>query len=93
MAPGAAKLAVVAVDGRFQGGAVARRPTRDARAGFAHSTGGLVAEHHRVAAGDVPDGTFVEVVQVGTADADRRHAHLYLAGRGIGDFLLDNAEM
>ena len=48
---GAAELAVVAIEGRFERGAVAGLPTRDAGPGLDHGAGRFVAQHHGVVAG------------------------------------------
>ena len=49
----AAELAVIAVDGRLQRGAVARRPAGDAGAGLHHRAGRFVPQHHGVDAGRI----------------------------------------
>ncbi len=92
VATAAAELAVVAVEGRFQGGAVTGGPSGDTRAGLYHGAGGFVTQHHGVGAGRVADGAFGIGVQIGPADAHGIHADLYLTGCGFFERLFHQAE-
>ena len=92
VAAGAAEFAVVAVEGRFERGAVPGRPAGDAGAHRHHRAGRLVPQHHGVVAGRIADGAFRIGVQVGAADAHGIHPHLHFARTGRSDFLLRQAE-
>ena len=85
MAAGQAVLAVIAVDGGFEGSRVASLPAGYSRPGFDDYAGRLVAEHHRVHARRIPDSAFGIGVHVGAADADRLDAHLNFACPGRRD--------
>ena len=83
VAPGAAGLAVIAVQRGLQGRAISRRPARHARAHGRHRAGGLVPQHHGVLAGRVAHRPFGVGMQVRAADPHRLHAHANLPGLKI----------
>src|SRR5205823_4441980 len=85
MAAGQAVLAVIAVDGGFEGSRVAGLPAGYSRPGLDDDAGRLVAEHHRVNARRIADSAFGIGVHVGAADADRLDAHLNFACPGRRD--------
>ena len=81
----AAVLAVVAVEGGFERGAVAGVPAGDAGAGLDYGAGRFVAQHHGVLAGRIADAAFGVGVEIAAADADGIDPHLDFAGAGVFD--------
>ena len=81
----AAVLAVVAVDGRFERGAIAGLPAGDAGPGLDHGPGRFVAQHHGELARGIADTAFGVGVDIAAADADGIDPHLDFAGAGVFD--------
>ena len=90
---GAAELAVVAVEGRFERRAIAGLPAGDAGAGLHHGAGRFVAEHHGVLAGGVADGAFGVGMEIAAADTDGIDPHLDFAGAWVFDRFFSQMEL
>ena len=84
VAAGSAHGAVVAVDGRFEEGAVAGLPAGDPGAGGEDGAGGLVAEDHGEDRWGIADGALREVMQVRATDTAVVDPDLDFAGAGGG---------
>ena len=88
----AAELAVVAVEGGFERGAVAGLPAGDAGAGLDHRAGRFVAQHHGELAGSIADCAFGVGMEIAAADADGIDPHLDFAGAWVFDRIFSQME-
>ena len=91
--PGETELAVVAVERGLQSGAIAGRPSGDARASLPHNARGLVPQDHGVHTRRVAHGAVGIGMQIGTTDSHRAHTHLHFCGSRIGNRLLGHPEL
>ena len=90
---GAAELAVVAVERRFERGAIAGVPAGDAGPGLDHGAGRFVAQHHGVFAGRVADRAFGVGMQIAAADTHGIDPHLDFAGAWVFDRFFGQMEL
>jgi hypothetical protein len=79
-----AELAVITIERRLEGSAIAAFPSGNSRAGLIDNTSRLMAQDHRVHARRIADGTFRIVVKVGPTKADGSDTHTNLTRARLG---------
>jgi len=93
VAAGAAELAVVAVEGGFEGRAITAGPAADAGAGLQDGARRLVTKNHGVLARGIANCAFGVGMEIASANAYGVHPHLDFAGAGVFDRYFVESEL